>query len=253
MTLTYLYAVVPAAAAVPDVRGVDGEAPRRVVDGGLAAVVGSVAADRFDEDGLARALDDLARLEELARAHHGVVAALADGGPVAPVRMATVYRDDEGVHSLLRERAAELGALLERLDACREWGVKIWLAATPAPAPEPVAAANGKPGTAYLMRRRAERDVGARHREHGAGVADRVHAALSGIAVADRVLAAQDAALSGRREEMVLNATYLVRRDDEEAFDRAVADAVAAAADDGVEIVPTGPWPPFSFATVGER
>jgi hypothetical protein len=66
------------------------------------------------------------------------------------------------------------------------------------------------------------------------------------------VLAPQDAALSGRREEMVLNATYLVRRVDEEAFSRAVAEG-STAAGDAIQIVPTGPWPPFSFATVADR
>jgi hypothetical protein len=249
--LTYLYAVVPAAAVAPHVTGVDEEPARLVVEGELAAVVGSVAAQRFDEDGLAAGLEDLGRLEELARAHHGVVAALADDGPVAPVRLATVYRDDEGVHRLLRERTAEFTALLARLDACREWGVKVWLTAA-AQQPEPATAANGRPGTAYLMRRKAERDAGARHREHAVAVADRLHAELARIALADRVLAPQDAALSGRREEMVLNATYLVRRVDEDAFSRAVAEG-STAAGDAIQIVPTGPWPPFSFATVADR
>jgi hypothetical protein len=249
--LTYLYAVVPAAAGAPHGSGVDAEPPRLVVEGELAAVVGSVAPERFDEDGLAAGLEDLGRLEELARAHHGVVAALADDGPVAPVRLATVYRDDEGVHRLLRERAAEFTALLARLDACREWGVKVWLTAA-VQQPEPATAANGRPGTAYLMRRKAERDAGARHREHAVAVADRLHAELARIALADRVLAPQDAALSGRREEMVLNATYLVRRVDEDAFTRAVAEG-STAAGDAIQIVPTGPWPPFSFATVADR
>jgi hypothetical protein len=250
--LTYLYAVVPAAAAAPHVEGVDAEPPRLVGEGALAAVVGSVAAQRFDEEGLAAGLDDLGRLEELARAHHRVVAALADDGPVAPVRLATVYRDDDGVHRLLRERAAEFEALLRRLDACREWGVKVWLTDTAHSQAEPAAAANGRPGTAYLLRRKAEREAGARHREQGAAVADRLHTELAHIALADRVLAAQDAALSGRREEMVLNATYLVRRVDEEAFTRVVAEG-SAAAGDSIQVVPTGPWPPFSFATVADR
>ena len=109
-----------------------------------------------------------------------------------------------------------------------------------------------RPGTAYLMRRKAERDAGTRHREHAVAVADRLHAELARIALAGRVLAPQDAALSGRREEMVLNATYLVRRVDEDAFSRAVAEG-STAAGDAIQIVPTGPWPPFSFATVADR
>ena len=184
-------------------------------------MVGSVAAQRFDEEGIARDLEDLRRLEVLARAHHGVVAALAEDGPVAPVRLATIFRDDDGVRTLLRERAEELTTLLDRLGTCREWGVKVWATGSPAP-PEPAATpattTNGPPGTAYLMRRRAEREAGSRLHAHGTALADRLHAALAGIAVAEQRLALQDASLSGRREEMLLNATYLVRREDEDAF-----------------------------------
>lgn len=129
--------------------------------------------------------------------------------------------------------------------------MKVWLAAAPRPEPEPVVAANDRPGTAYLLRRRAERDAGAGHREYGTAVADRLHAELARIAAADRLLAPQDATLSGRREEMVLNATYLVRRVDEDEFSRADAEG-STAAGNAVQVVPTGPWPPFSFATVGE-
>ncbi|MGI5132025.1 GvpL/GvpF family gas vesicle protein [Pseudonocardia sp. CA-107938] len=239
--LTYLYAVAPASVAPPDLLGVDGEEPRTVVEGAVAAVVGSVAAARFDESAVARDLTDLGRIEQLARAHHAVVAAVEQ--PVAPVRLATIYRDDDGVRRLLRDRGPELAELLERLGTCREWGVKVWVAAEPE---EPVAAGNGRPGTAYLQRRMAVRDAGVRRRAEAAEVADRTHAALARVAVAEHRMAPQDAALSGRREEMVLNATYLVRRSDEDAF----AAVVAGAATCGIEVVRTGPWPPFSFATV---
>jgi hypothetical protein len=248
-SLTYLYAVVPAAVTAPQLPGVDAEAPRALVEGRLTAVVGSVAAQRFDEEGIAHDLEDLRRLEVLARAHHGVVAALAEDGPVAPVRLATIFRDDDGVRTLLRERAEELTTLLERLGTCREWGVKVWATGSPAP-PEPAATpattTNGSPGTAYLMRRRAEREAGSRQHAHGTALTDRLHAELSGIALAEHRLALQDASLSGRREEMLLNATYLVRREDEDAF-RSTA---GADGDEGIDVVCTGPWPPFSFSTV---
>ncbi|SHL10775.1 Gas vesicle synthesis protein GvpL/GvpF [Pseudonocardia thermophila] len=246
--LTYLYAIGRVPLEPPDRPGVDAEPPRVIVEDGFAAVVGSVAPARFDEAALAHDLEDLRRVEELARAHHRLVAALPGDGPVAPVRLATIYRDDDGVRRLLRERATELGALLDRLGTCREWGVKMWSPPRPAADAQPVPADAERPGTSYLMRRRAARDADAHRRAQGTELAEHVHRTLSRLAVAARRLAPQDAVLSGRTEEMLLNTTYLVRREDEAAFTAAVAGAGAS----GAEIVRTGPWPPFSFATVDD-
>lgn len=51
---------------------------------------------------------------------------------------------------------------------------------------------------------------------------------------------------------MVLNASYLIDRKDEEAFDRLV-NQVAAPFLDGLDFQYTGPWPPYHFVTVRIR
>src|SRR4051812_10033722 len=99
-SVVYLYAVTDAAPAEEPadehaLAGVDGVPVRRVVSGDLAAVVSSVDPTRFSEESLRRSLEDLQWLERIARAHNAVVTAVARSGPVAPVRLATVYLDDE--------------------------------------------------------------------------------------------------------------------------------------------------------------
>jgi hypothetical protein len=230
MSLVWLYAVRGAAAAAPTRTGVDGEEPRLVVHGELAAVVGTVSEQGFDEQALAAAMDDLPRIERLARAHHGVIAEAAEAGPVAPLRLATVYRDDAAV-------------ALERVRGRREWGVKVYVdAKAEAPAAEP--AAEDRPGTSYLLRRRAQRDRGVAAAERARRVADTLDAALAAVAQSAIRLKIQDARLSGRTQDMVLNATYLVDTAAEEDF-RAV---LAGIEGDGATVAVTGPWPPFSFA-----
>jgi hypothetical protein len=248
MTLVWLYAVrLGGADRVPAGPGVDGEHPRLVAEGPLVAVVGTVREEEFDEAALARAMEDLGRIERLARAHHAVIVEAAADLPTAPLRLATVYRDDEAVGRMLRERAAEFGTVLERVRDRREWGVKVYVDAKPdAPAEEP--APTGNPGTAYLLRRRAARDRGAQARERARAVADRIDDTLAEVAAGAHRMKPQDARLSGREQEMVLNATYLVDVADEEEFRAALA-AVGA---DGATVELTGPWPPFSFATLGD-
>ena len=86
----------------PGLSGVGGERIRVVADAGLAAVVGSVEARSFGEDALASLLGGLDNIERVGRAHHQVIArAAAGGGPVLPLRLATVYPDDDTVRALL--------------------------------------------------------------------------------------------------------------------------------------------------------
>jgi hypothetical protein len=254
-SVVYLYAVTDAAPAEehgeePDLAGVDGVPVRRVVSGDLAAVVSSVDPTRFSEEALRRSLEDLQWLERTARAHNAVVTAVARSGPIAPVRLATVYLDDENVRALLDERAAEFTAALDRIRGRAEWGVKGFAVRSKGEGDASLQVTEEpKPGTAYLMRRRTERDRAARGLQDAAEAAEAVHREMSACAVASRRYQPQDPRLSGRREEMVLNVAYLV--------DEAGADALRRLVEqhDGqsLRLELTGPWAPYSFATLEEE
>jgi hypothetical protein len=245
--LVWLYAVRLGGSGAPAGPGVDGETPRLLAAGDLVAVVGSVAAPRFDEAAMAAVMEDLVRLEGLARTHHAVVVDAAAEVPTAPLRLATIFRDDDAVRTLLRERAEEFGELLGRVRGHREWGVKVYV--EPGESAEPGSAApaagSDRPGTSYLLKRRADRDRGARQRDRAREIADKLHTALADRSAAAHRYPLQDARLSGRPEEMVLNASYLVAQTGEQRF-REAADEVAP---EGARIELTGPWPAFSFTT----
>jgi Gas vesicle synthesis protein GvpL/GvpF len=245
----YLYAIGDAELAtvgdLPEVRGVGGSVVRAVADGGLAAVVESVDTAEFGEQALRASLEDLAWLERVARAHDAVVAALAAARPVAPVRLATVYTDDANVRALLREHATAFAAAIDRIRGRAEWGVKAYAAAH-AEAHVQTPAATG-PGAAYLMRRRAERDRAATVRAESADAAEELHRRLADVAVAARRYPPQDPRLTGRPDEMVLNCAYLVDEARTDAFRQAVESAGGP-----LELHLTGPWAPYSFATLEE-
>ncbi|MEV0149818.1 MULTISPECIES: GvpL/GvpF family gas vesicle protein [unclassified Nonomuraea] len=239
-----------------------GALPRGIADGevrtiggaGLVAYVSTVPLDQFGEEPLRRSMEDLDWLEETARAHHRVVEAVALRAPVVPVRLVTVYSEDAQVRALLAERHDDFARALGRVAGRQEWGVKVYASPGERPGPEGEAGAREtrketeRPGTAYLKRRQqhmrsreeAWRQAGAR--------AERVHGALSSIAVASRRHRAQDPQLSGREESMVLNGAYLVERDRGEEFARAVEELRG----DGDDIQLTGPWAPYSFITLDD-
>jgi hypothetical protein len=246
-TLVYLYAIRDAADAQDLViTGVEGAPVRHVAADDLDAVVSSVDAARFSEEALRRSLEDLLWLEKTARAHHAVVASAALSGPVAPVRLATVYLDDENVRVLLRERAAAFRGALDRIRGRTEWGVKAFAVAADDAGEPPETTDSATPGTSYLMRRKAERDRAAMGLQTAVDAAEAVHREISAVAVASRRYPPQDPRLTGHREDMVLNAAYLVDEAGASAVRRLVEDREVRA----IRLELTGPWAPYSFATL---
>jgi Gas vesicle synthesis protein GvpL/GvpF len=250
----WLYAVTDerAAPSAGELTGVGAGVVRPVRAAGLAAIVGDVEQREFGEAALRRNLEDLGWLERTARAHHAVIEAVGTRGPAVPMRLATVYNSDAGVLTMLRDRAADFRAALSRLAACREWGVKAYAAADPAPAgpPEDREGPAGRPGTAYLRQRRARLTSRTNARQEAMAGAQTVHAELSRLSVSARLYPPQAPRLSGQAAPMVLNAAYLVAKERAGEF---------AAAVDGLtrrhrsmRLGLTGPWPAYSFVGAPE-
>jgi hypothetical protein len=232
--------------------GVGGGPVRTISAGGLTAVVGDVDEREFGAAALRRNLEDLDWLDRTARAHHAVIEAAAERGPVVPMRLATVYSGDEKVAGMLRQRAGDLHSALARLTARSEWGVKAFAAEPDAAEPQEQANPASRPagpgsGAAYLQRRRAQ--LMARRSGHRQAMisTQRIHAELERISVSARLYPPHSPDLAGRQARMMmLNAAYLVA--DERADEFAAAVAGLTLAHPSVRLALTGPWPAYSFA-----
>lgn len=259
--IRYVYAVGRAGPSLDEAAagstGQDGAPVRAVRCGQLGALVSAVSADRFGEEGLTAQLEDLERLEAVARAHDTVVAEAYRVTTVLPMRLGTLCLDDARVGDLLTDRAEEFRVLLERLEGQAEWGVKIYADprhGTPAPAAVP-GGDGSRPaagaGRDYLRQRRAHRE----HRRDAQRTAEAVVARVAEAAASratDRVAhRPQSGDLATGPGENVANDAYLVPVEHAQAFH----DAVARAAGDpssGVRVDITGPWAPYSFASPHE-
>jgi hypothetical protein len=241
-SLVWVYGVVSAAPAdLPP--GVDGRAVRAHRRGTVAALVSEVPGERFGEQPLKERLEDLEQLEALARAHEAVLRSAMEAGGVVPFRLCTIYASPARLDAMLEQEHLALTAALERLDGMQEWGVKAFLREA-----EPAAAATEPAsGTEYLSRKRERREATEAGREVSETVVAEVHARLAERAAAAVLGRPQDRRLSGRDTEMVLNAAYLVPRDQAGAFRDAVGDLGRRHGADGIALELTGPWPPHHF------
>ncbi|MCT4353922.1 GvpL/GvpF family gas vesicle protein [Streptomyces sp. Je 1-79] len=233
--------------------GVDGHGVRLVAGGGLVALTSPVPGEVFDEAALRAQLEDLARLEAIARAHHAVVDAAFAEAVVLPLRLATVYLDESRVADMLAHHRGRFTESLAWLDGHVELGVKVHAdpeaMAPPAAAPRATTAGASSPGRAYLeQRRQRRRSTEDLYRAAGAVAVDVTNVAQA-LARATVVHRPQRGELSGRRGVNLTNHAYLVPADDAERF-RAEVGAVVGSAP-GVEVEVTGPWAPYSFAAPG--
>ncbi|WP_327191499.1 GvpL/GvpF family gas vesicle protein [Streptomyces xinghaiensis] len=275
-TLTCVFVVcrggdpAPALATTPGHRG--GGPLRALPVGALTAVVQDVPAAAFSEEALRKRLSDPGELELCARAHHAVVAAVADHASAIPFPLATLYREDGRVRAALRSKEPRLHAVFDRIAGRVEWGVKVCAAplpAAPETAPRTAAARDtgttaetgtapdrGTPapgtGRAYLARVRGRHRAREERQNAALRAAEQVDAALRGISAAARRLRVHDARPAGDPRTHLLNAAYLIDRDRDETVAATLRRLRADPGTAGVHIEVTGPWVPYSFAATGD-
>jgi len=198
--------------AIADPLGDPGQHLREVVEGGLAAIVGDHDGTRLERRG-----ENLWRYER-------VMEELMDERAIIPARFGSVLTDEPSVCGLLRDRHYELAATLERVRGAVELSVHAgWV--------EDAATAAPDDGTGYMQARLAQ------HRR-----AQEVSELLSPLGALAR---------AGRRrvlpdQSLPVHDAYLVDCDLVEAFTELVHDIDARREE--IELICTGPWPPYSFA-----
>ncbi|ANS69148.1 gas vesicle synthesis protein [Streptomyces lincolnensis] len=233
--------------------GVAGDPPRLLHHHGLVAVVSHVPERDFAEGPLRSRLEDLDWLTATARAHQGVIDALTVVTTPLPLRLGTVFWDDSGVRVMIEEREEVFRRTLERLHGRVEWGVKVYAESEPADGDRSGAGpGDGLPaekavsGRDYLRQRRMRMRTNENMWQQAEAFAGRLHETLSAFAEDSRLHAPQNATLSGASGRNLLNAAYLVPREESEEF----VELVDRTKDDvpGMRVELTGPWAAYSFA-----
>jgi hypothetical protein len=229
-------------ASLAGLTGVAGEPVRLVTERGLSAVVGSVSDSPFGEKTLPNLLGDLSAIEKAGRAHHQVISRVAETGPVLPLRLATIYADDDTVAMLLIRRYAELTIMVESFRGTQEWDVKVYL--KPARGPDgDIWLDLGSDDLASVEAAAAD-DISPWTTLEAC--AEQIGSRLSRIAVATRRRPSPLPSLADDSWWVVLSSAYLIDAEHACRFSEIVASLTGAHT--ALRAVVTGPWPPYSFA-----
>ena len=182
-----------------------------------------------------------------------MIHAVAGAGATAPLRLATICLDDDGVRARLDEWHDALEVALDRVEGRAEWAVKAYARSgrgqeSPAEAAGDQETTGKGAGLAYLQRKKSQAQRQEQSQEQALQVAERVHETLAARCVASRRLAPQDPRLTGHEGVMTLNGAYLVEESEGDAFAAAVRELAETYPD--AHLTVAGPWPPYSFASL---
>jgi len=242
-TLAYVYCIVESHAPprLGRVKGVPGASPPRAV--ALAdsrwLVTAEVPAARFGEAAVAAGLKDVDWVGACAMAHDALVMEAMKSGPVVPMRLFTIFDDDERARAQARRAARKIGSTLRRVAGRAEYGVRI--AVAPDARPRASAAAAPLTGRSFLEQKR--RQLEARRRpdvppDERRRVFDRM------ARLADE---ARRRPIPEEGSRVWLDGAFLVPLGTAAAFRREVRRLTGELGRDGHDVVLTGPWPPYSF------
>jgi len=251
---TYVYAVVaarrrPRLTRVP--AGLPGTGKVHLLDAApdLFVVVADAPLDRYGEAAINRGLADLDWVSRAAVAHEAVVEAFIGEMAVLPMKLFTIFMNDERVLAHVRADRQRIAALIARVADHQEWGIRVVLDRTRAAGAQ---RPNAKPGSraaasgiAYLAHKKAQRDSTAKLATNARQTVAALYDRLSSRARDARRRTASE--LPMESGPLLLDAAFLVPRARAAAFQTLTAREAKSLERQGYGLTVTGPWPPYTF------
>ena len=223
-----------------------GGAPRAVaIADDTLLIVANVPSDVYNTASLEARLSDLDWVAAAGAAHHTVVDALASSHAVVlPFRLFTIFSSEAKAVSTTRVKAAAMRRAFDRIRGREEWVLRIGK-------PDPARIERRQParraatGTSFLAQKA---DARREDRERSARVtidAEAAYDALQRLAEAAAIKAVDPAGT------LLLDAAFLVTPSQVDSLKQALTTAAGRLLRDGCPVSLTGPWPPYSFASLG--
>src|SRR5438105_3422986 len=195
-------------------------------------------------------LEVLDSTREHVLAHERVNETVMRDHTVIPMSFGTIFKTREDIVELLRSAAEAFGDVLNKMQNKLEFGLKVlWdrdqVVRAIEQEDEDISRLkkeiSGQKGPTYFARVQYGRLVDGALQQRSERYVAEFLARLRDVSVASRVNRAIG-------DKMIMNAAFLVQRDQEPAFDRRIKEI--ASAFDKLTFKYTGPWPPYNFVNI---
>jgi hypothetical protein len=257
-SVLYVYAVTRQA-ATPDAEAIDGSRHFGVASAAdIHAVFTPVSAEELSQEVIDRRAGDLEWLGAIGYRHQNAVSALMKETALVPLRAFTLFSSEQALRAYLEENRALLRKALDRLDGKQEWTLRIEL--EPSKWSEALAGrvaslrqmqddiASASSGKAFLLRKKLEEE-----KKRASRTAEEELVGEIEQAVLARLRCETVAESRARREGGFPQINVLLNRDEEALLQELEAELGTRYAAEGVTLALSGPWPPYTFATMNEE
>jgi Gas vesicle synthesis protein GvpL/GvpF len=243
-TAIYLYGVTAKEASLGKLLGVDGlNVVESLPCAGLFCWISRVSRKEFAGN-LSSNMENLDWLAEASVQHQRVVSAIAHLNDILPARFGTVFLSETSLKADIRAKKSTLQKDFSKIHDADEFGVKVFGVLPNVELPK-ISARTGKDylkAKAALMQRRPAKkpNLNSDFREF--------QDELEHVAIE----MAQAGKISGGQRGLQWQISLLIRRGDRKKFDAILREYSRQWAG-AKQIECTGPWPPYSFVSRGER
>jgi hypothetical protein len=223
----------------------------------------AVPESEFSEVNLKRNLSDIHWLETMAIEHINVINKIMLYSTVIPFKFGTIFNTEESLSKFFTDYADSIEENFLQIKGKEEWSVKIYcdrrklgemideVSKDAAALEEQIMSSS--PGKAYLLKRKKTEFVGLEMdritKDHGQSYFDD----FKNLSESSRLNNIQPSEVTGRGDTMILNAAFLVNKDNVTFFKVTANNLRKKDGDTGFLIETTGPWPPFSFVAIKEK
>ncbi len=258
MHILYVYAVTREA-VTPEVDGIDGSRRFGIASiDGISAVFTPVSAEEFSQEVIDRRAGDLEWLGAIGYRHQAVAAELMKLTSIVPLRAFTLFSSEESLRSYLHANHEVLAKMLDRLEGKQEWTLRIeldaerWHAALPKRVEALRTLQNeietAPPGKAFLLKKKLQDET--KRASHAAEqeLVGELERMILGKLGCETVSETRE-----RRDGAFPQINVLINRDEESVLQELHGALRERHAGEGVTLGLTGPWPPYTFATMSEE
>lgn len=230
---------------------------------GTYAVVANVSPDEFAEENFKKNLANIEWVEKKARQHEKVVEEIMKDITVIPFKFGTIFEAEKNVEKLLRDNNLKFKNMIAGLEGKEEWGLKIYcdlkqLENTLQAEDERIKekdkeiASAGK-GKAYFLKKKKDKFIKDIVNERISEYTQDCFERLKRTSVDTRINKILPKEVTEKKEDMVLNAAFLMNKKRTEEFDTVLEYLKTKYSDKGLIFDCTGPWPPYNFCSLSEQ
>lgn len=253
----WVYAIGRAGHPLPErAEAVDGSNNvEAIVEGSLMAFATPVDLRAYSQQAVDSHAGDLEWLGAIGYRHQAVMQSLMSGGTVIPLRAFTLFGSPQMVQAQLRSGREQFSKVLERLDGKQEWTLRIEF--EPAQWNEALAIRvdslraivdeidSAAPGKAFLLKKKLDEERKKASRDAELQVVAEIEKQ-----VLDKLACETVAESRQSRDGAFPQINVLINRDEEAILQELHRHLSERYAGEGITLAVSGPWPPYTFASV---